>query len=60
MEDESVYGESCERTPMLGFVSAPADPRGGFNSNPSFSMIRFMDNGATVNSDGAADGPVLG
>lgn len=44
----------------LPWVDTPADPRGGFRHNPEFSMIRTVDNGAVVHSDGTVDQRVLG
>lgn len=69
---DSVNGESYDgddycpaagnRSPAssMPWVDAPSDPRGGFTAGPAFSMIRTMDNGATVYSDGTADQRVIG
>lgn len=43
----------------MPWVDTPADPRGS-GHRPAFSMVRIMDNGATVHSDGSADQSVIG
>lgn len=52
------YGNRAPAT-AFPWVDTPADPRGG-GHNPAFSMVRAMDNGAVVHSDGTVDQAVLG